>query len=295
MPIGSERVFLLDTGAVRRRAGTLRRSVLADSAYVSALAVIELIAGTLASEKEFRFRRAAVNALFESNTHVDWQFPEAKIYSAFPSLRSKFDFFEDRAADLQTIVKFVRGANSLDEFRRALGRAGLKYDLEFFTKYDGEYGDDYIMAGIDWARSGRGVFEANRPLHIIRGLGLSDDVRYPEYIRSLQGTAFATTMAKAGLVQRVMEGQRLSGEPWDSPLFAEYDGSVDAFIHGLSWWTFEQAIGRSSSRNDAIDLAHLLYLVPGASLVTTDRALASCAAAIGVSVIGPSSSIASGG
>jgi hypothetical protein len=291
--IGPERIFLLDTGLVRRRAGNLRGSPLADVAYVSALTIVELVARIRESDKEFRLRRAAIVALVESNVQIDWQFPEAKIYAAFPSLLPNLDFVEDRTESLRTLVNLVCQASSQAELQRSIVVSGVKHNIDYFERYDEEYGKEYMAAGLDWARETRSLFEASPPFQTIRDLGLADDVSHSEYTSRLQGTSSAHEITLAGLVQRVMESQGMEGDPRESWLFAEYDGSIDSYIFGLSWWTFECGVGRSSSHNDAIDLSLLLYLVPGTHLVTTDRALATCTQSVGISVLGPDSSIVS--
>jgi len=67
-----------------------------------------------------------------------------------------------------------------------------------------------------------------------------------------------------------------------------YNGSIDAFVDGFSWRVMtDHGRGRTPGRNDALDLAHMLYLSRDSVLVTGDKTMAETASAAGVKVLAP--------
>ena len=122
-------------------------------------------------------------------------------------------------------------------------------------------------------------------------VGVSPDAPYAEFVAGIFGTDYERQISLAGVVQGICMAQGFGEDPWHGDLAKSYDGSIDQYLLGSSWWHFQQALGRDPGRNDALDLSHLLYLVHGAYLVTADNGLARCAAHAGVSVISPNMSV----
>jgi hypothetical protein len=118
-------------------------------AYTSSLAIVELIAGARRSESEFKKRRAAVEAVFNAEVPVDWQFPEAKIACSFPQLRQTYDIFETRCASLQAIVAVLRSSRSVREFSRRAESLPIPEPIQFFED------STFIMAETQQARRAR--------------------------------------------------------------------------------------------------------------------------------------------
>ena len=285
-----QRTHYLDTGVLRRRSRTLRHSPLRHVAYTSALSLVELIAGARRSEKEFGTRRAAVDAVFVAGVAVDWQFPEAKVACAFPRLRDKYDIFETRCGSLQILVDAFRASRTSKEFGRRAEGLDLSEPLEFFESYDDEYAGDYTARAIEWARESKRLFDPNSfPAQL---LGLPPTASHADYIRAFRASAFNGIIVRYGVARGVAENEGLTTEADHDELFMTYDGSIDDYLKVLSWRQFEHALGRVPGRNDAIDVAHLLYLVPGATFVTTDRALAECAMEVEIPCRGPDSVVA---
>lgn len=222
-----------------------------------------------------------------SRVIVDWQFPEPKIYAAFPRLRPRVDFHESRTFSLQNWILLLRKSSSRAAFLRDGRRLKVEHTLEFFEKYGREYGDTYIAAGREWVRDGRRTFEANRPADLMIRVGVSPEASYAEFVNALLGTEYERKIALAGVVKGICDAQGFDEDIWDGDLAKSYDGSIDQYLLGSSWWHFKQALGRGPGRNDALDLSHLLYLTPGSYLVTADKSLAECARHAGVTVLSP--------
>jgi hypothetical protein len=99
-------------------------------------------------------------------------------------------------------------------------------------------------------------------------------------------------MMRAALAEAVAGITGDTSETFIEELIRSYDGSIDAYLRALNCRHFEEVLGRAPARNDAIDIAHFLYLVPEATLVTTDRSLAQLAARLEIPCYGPDSLVA---
>jgi hypothetical protein len=282
--------YYLDTGVLRRRSKKLIRSPLRHVAYTSAIALVELVAGVRRSEREFQKRKAAVEAVFAADLPVDWQFPEAKIACAYPRLREKYDIFETRCGSLQALVTALRTSRNVAQFSRRAEALDVPESLEFFERYDHEYAGDYVERAKRWPSESKMAFDPNS--EPVRMLGLPPTVSHAEYLRAFRSSGLSSLVMQYGAAMGVGENEGLLEESAHDELFQTYDGSIDAYFRALSWWNIEHALGRTPNRNDALDLAHLVYLVPNATLVTTDRALAECAMNVGIPCEGPDSIVA---
>ena len=254
------------------------------------MAFVELIAGARRSEQEFRVRRAAANAVFLAELPIDWQFPEAKIACAYPQLRAKFDIFETRCASLETLVQVFRSSKTLNEFTKRANNLGMPENIAYFERFDEEYGVDYLHSARQMARESRKLFDpAAEP---VRALGLPPSVSHAEYMRTFRGSELHRLAMRYAVATAIGELQGLSYEQGYDAYFTSYDHSIDAYLAALGWWNIEHALGREPNRNDAMDLAHLLYLVRDGTLVTTDRSFANCATQAGIPCHGPDSLVA---
>lgn len=280
----------LDTGVLRRRSRTLPRSPLRHVAYTSALALVELIAGARRSEAEFRKRRAAVDAVFRAELPVDWQFPEVKLVCAYPRLRDRYDIFETRCGSLQALIGVFRSARDISDFSRRAAELDVPEPIDYFERYDIDYPGDYVTRAKLWAAESKALFDPDgEPARL---LGLPPTVSHDEFMRSFRASPLHEMLVRYTVAGAIAQNAGLTGEAEHEELFATYDHSMDAYLRALSWWNIEHTLGRSAGRNDALDVAHLVYLVQDATLVTTDRALADLAQRVGVSCLGPDSVVA---
>ena len=274
---------------LRRRSRELPRSPLRHVAYTSALALIELIAGARESENQFARRRAAIEGIFRAELPVDWQLPDAKIACAFPRLRQKYDMFETRCGSLEALVTLLRKCNSAQEFSRRADALSLPVPLRYFEEFDATYGKDTSGDPV-WPKEYRQLFEVGAvPTQF---LGLSSTASYAEFMRAFQASAFNEIVMMEALAEVVAELAGYTDVRDIEELRKTYDGSIGPYLKALSYRHFEQAVGRQPGRNDAIDIAHFLYLVPGATLVTTDRSLAQLAVGLEIPCFGPGSVVA---
>jgi hypothetical protein len=253
------------------------------------MAFVELLAGARRSEQEFRIRRATANAVFLAELPIDWQFPEAKVVCAYPQLRTRFDIFETRCASLEALVHVFCSSKTINEFSERASNLNMPETLGYFERFDEEYGIDYLRSARVARQSKKQFDSAAEP---VRALGLPPSVSHAEYMRTFRASELHRLGLRYAVATAIGEIQGMSYEQGYDAYFASYDGSIDAYLAGVGWWNIEHALGREPNRNDAMDLAHLLYLVPGATLVTADRAFAHCAKQAGIPCQGPDSIVA---
>jgi len=291
--IPHERTCYLDTGVIRRRLKSLDNSPLANSAYTSALTIVELVGRCRVSDGDFRVSRTTISTILSARIPVDWRLPDVQSRCAFPSLRPKVDIYETRTVSLKTIVKILCTSEKINELNQRLANQRVDPGIEYFENYDTKLGTDYLAAMKDERSRSKKVFDPDSLC--IKKLGLSPEITHDEYIRLLQGSELNYIMSRGAMIDKICMEEGFNVKEHRSRLWFEYDGSIDPYLRGLGWWHFDQTLGRTAGRNDGLDLAHLLYLVPNSHLVTSDRSFSACADKIGVSVIGPNSPVISGG
>jgi hypothetical protein len=287
--ISMDRTCYLDTSVIRRRIKTLRNSPLSDISYTSALTFLELITHSRKSEKEFRISKLSIESIYASDLEIDWRFPEAQVLSALKVFRPKADIFEIRTNAIQEIVRLIRLSISRSDFCDALKESDISPDIEYFENYKKHYGDGYLLAAKDARKKSQSTFKPNLPSTKI--LGLPPNTTHDEYTRALQGSKLNFGISLYAHTETICDQRGINDRKNRRLVFASYDGSIDSYFRALGWWQAEQSLGRTAGKNDSIDLAHLLYLFNDAHFVTSDTALAKCAKAVGVSVIGPNGNV----
>jgi hypothetical protein len=281
------RNIYLDTSVIRRKLSALSSSPTAPFSYTSALTHIELLAGVRAgSARQFYARRHAILAIRDAGIQVDWRMPDAVILAAFPDTRAEADIYETRCQSLQALVRALIESEDREQFLQMAKRLTIRERLEYFEGYKSEFGASFLAAGVAERHRSVSVFEPNE--FTAQVLGLPSEYSHDELVQALQGSPFNYIMSLSVYAERVMERK---GVPFSKEarkrIALSADRSIDPYLKGLGWWQMDHALGRVPGKNDALDLAHLLYLVPNAHLATADIGLAKCASAVGVSVVNP--------
>ena len=290
--IPQARTCYLDTSVVRRRLKTLKNSPLADISYTSALTFVELLACSRRSDKSFRISLAAVECIFAADIAIDWRFPEVQILSAFPAFRPEADIYEERTASLLAIVQVMRASSSPNDFSKRLAKLNVSPGLEYFETYDNDFGKNFVLTANNARKKSLETFDPQS--FSAKALGLPSNVSHDEYTRALRNSKLNLFIFLLAITDSICDSKGITDKKAKRATHASYDGSIDPFLKGFGWWQLDHSLGRTPGRNDFLDLAHLLYLYPNAHLVTCDKELASCATAIGVSVIGPNGIATSG-
>jgi hypothetical protein len=288
--ISEDRNVYLDTGVVRRRASTLRATPLATAAYTSSLTLIELLAELRSSDRQFALRRAPLRAIFDADIQVDWQMADQKVLCAFPTLRPRVDVFEDRVAALRKLIHLAVSATDRSAFEAAVQHASLTEALVYFEKYDQAIDEQMRATGEALQKIGKSNYDPASPFRA--ALGLPENASHGKFVKAVQASVLNRIMTRGVFAYEACDFAGIDGKTDRASFrhfFEEYDGSLDPYLLGFGWWHMEHAIGRTSGRNDGLDVVHLRYLFPGAILATTDRDLAKLASAVEIPVYGPHS------
>lgn len=293
--IDPDRIFYLDTSVLRRRASTLRGTLLVSQAYTSALAIVELASRARRSDRDYRPVRSTLRAIFDTDLVIDWRMPDVQLRGAFPQSRPRADIYDTRAESLRVIAGAIVQSPSRAQFQRVASKLDIPQSIGFFEKYDSELGHDYLAALTTARRQSKSLFDPASEFARAAAevFALPPNFTHDDYIRALQGSAINQAMSRWIIAEFTRQSD---GAPATEQreYFMAYDGSIDPYLKALAWSHFDTILGRTAGRNDVIDLLHLTYLVPGAHLVTADRGLANLGMSVGISVIGPDSPVASG-
>jgi hypothetical protein len=195
-----------------------------------------------------------------------------------------------RLDPLRQILDALAVHDTREAFLKAEAELPIAYHLEFFEHFDDMFGEQFRTATDGLNRDMRAVFDDARqkPSAVV-----------PEAVRQGSFQAFCAWFRdKQPLVNRSITilalAQRAAGattsatdERFVSELYKSYDRSIERFVDAFSYSSMSMASDMSSpGRNDALDLAHVLYLKDETELATEDGKLRSIAVAIGVRVCG---------
>jgi hypothetical protein len=118
---------------------------------------------------------------------------------------------------------------------------------------------------------------------------LPADASIAEAARAIGASEFDFGLAIFAIT-RAFAAQEENTEAFHDRLFESYDGSIDLYVRAscLQQW---REIGRNDKpgRNTALDLEHLLYVSPGATVVTTDAGMTNAVLEAGGIVLGEES------
>jgi hypothetical protein len=287
--------FYLDTSVLRRRATTLRGTLLAKQSYTSALAIVELLARARRSDRDYRPVRAALTAIFDTELMIDWRMPDAQLRGAFPQSRPHVDIYDTRAESLRVIAGAVVKTATRAQFLHVASRLTVPQTIGFFEKYNSEVGEAYLAALNSARRQSKMLFDPQSDMAtaVAQVFRLPPELTHDDYIGALRGSKINEAMSRWTIAEFAREAENASPDE-QREYFMSYDGSIDSYLKALAWSHFDVVLGRTPGRNDVLDLLHLTYLVDGAHLVTGDRALAKLASAVGISVVGPESPLVGG-
>jgi hypothetical protein len=293
--ISSEELLYLDTSAVRALGGGLT-GARQTGLTTSALTIVELVTGASASEDRFRRIRPGLKAVVAGSlVSVDWRLPDDPLATSFKWMTDNCFLKENRLESLKSIADLVISSDSLGDFCQREATAKLPFPLEFWKEFDVLFGQAYIeisrttgievKAAFDLAKGGEGK---------VGHIGAAaKNMTYPEFCRW-----FASEHAllnRAATVRALAQRLAVMVKPSDNPsedlvaaIYNSYDGSIDVFVSAFSWRVMtDHGDGRNPARNDALDLAHLLYLKVGVPLSTGDKTMGETAQAAGVKVVPP--------
>ena len=272
----------LDTSTIRSLSSALSR--LGTGHRTSAFAVVELLSEILDSDKEFRCRSAAIRALLGSPISIEWNMPEVKIAQGFEYFRTHRRFEERRVPDLKLILEEVEGSRSREDLTKRLAKRPLTFGYEFFRAYDNRLSSGFIEATVSGHTQIRDGYECS----VEKGQ-IPRDVLLPDFLKHLRQSQpyLNDAFTRYALVEVLSSLPGADVSDLDkAEVFDSYNGSLDVYVRAFSHSSNERASSVSRpGRNDAADLAHLLYLDVGSLFATGDIPLANLARTAGACVV----------
>jgi hypothetical protein len=275
----------LDT-SVLRGLGRRATKVLDQGCCTSALALLELLAGVRKDDKSYARRRAAILAVLDATPKsVIWELPDSRLTTCFALVRKTCTTIEQRIEPLRKLLDCVRLSPDRTAFAVCAEGLNLPFSIEFFEKLDGEFGVEFrkstekgnaeIREAFNRAPAGGSIIPAN-----IRTASFNE---FCIWFRD-QAALLNFSITVSGLARRVVE--QVPSLP-EGAVHDSYDGSIDVFVNALSFVSMAMTANMDlPGRNDALDLAHFLFLEKGDTLATDDNKARAVAEAAGVRVIG---------
>jgi hypothetical protein len=251
----------------------------------SVLTLIELVDGMIASQDEYRRRRANLLDLEKAHIHIWWDLPEARFYQAFPFLETVLAASENVIDPLRGLLKRVKTCASLDLFDPVLREPTTRDLLDWIGTYEERLSRNFIDAIRTGAGALRQVFQSTsaEQRDRARRLGLRVDGSFSDFCHSLGAHPLNRDLTLYTLVASLC-GTWLEDSSDDTlrAVFESYDNSIDAWVDAFAHYSsLKHSQGGSAGRNDGFDLAHFLYLTPGVTLITEDTGMRAVAQAVG--------------
>lgn len=239
--------YYLDTVAIRKLSKEL--SSLNKLCYTSALCIFEIISGI--SQNEYLARKKAVVNLFASGIPIIWELPEAMKTHAFPIV----EIIEHRTSGLMNISLHL--LDSIDFADFASRTKDELYSLDFFSDLDNVYSAGFINGTNRGNQNLKEIFK-----HIREKDGEDFEKIAKEYLKSLVADPINRQITINAIADYLAVHVNKAGDQMEvSELIKTYNGSIDVFIDAFSLFTIQKsALLNSPSKNDFLDLHHLLYL-----------------------------------
>lgn len=239
--------YYLDTVAIRKLSKEL--FTLNKRCYTSALCIFEIISGIKQSEYEAR-KKALVN-LFNSGIPIIWALPEAMKTNAFPIV----EIIEHRTWGLRNILLQLLDSTDFDDF--ASRTKNELYSMDFFSDLDNIYSTGFIKATSRGNQTLKEIFK-----HIKEKDGGDFEKIAKDYLKSLAFDPINRQITINAIADYLTHHVNKAGDQMEvTEVIQSYNGSIDVFINAFSLFTIQKsAMFNTPSKNDFLDLHHLLYL-----------------------------------
>jgi hypothetical protein len=276
----STRKFYLDTSYIRSIGKGIRTLPCLSDCFISVVTFIELLHDIRKSDRDYVQRRGYIKNAVELDIDVNWEMPELRIASGF----DEFTVEERRVEYLKCIIKWVVESDTLEGFDAKLASVLLDFPLEYFEQYDSMFGMIYIPATENGNANIRDAFKREQQnLNSVLPKELLSS--FPSFVHWFEGKFGFESSLYALCVNLARQIVDNPDGAFIERIGASYNKSIDVFIKAQNHSsTYDLLEMRKPARNDAIDLAHFLYLGPQTQLITRDEGMKGIASAIGISV-----------
>jgi hypothetical protein len=283
--------FYLDTNAIRKIGRNLSDVSKKVPVKVSVLGQIEILSRASA---DFQRCQSQLSIIEKSGIQIDKDMPDKLLLNGFDYVDNLCSFVEDRVPCLDKVIATLINSQNWPEFSDAESKLQLSHPFEYFYEYDKDFGVEFNKGFIEETKIIRRAFELAKsgqaatlmPPEVLSG----NFQNFCKWFLDKQ-ELINESVTVNGLAQRAVselqnfgiKGNHSVGEIHDS-----YNGKNSAFVGAISRLTmFTHANGGQPGRNDALDLAHLLYIREGDLLVTSDAKMIGLANEIGLPVKSP--------
>jgi hypothetical protein len=251
-------MYYLETNSIRIFNKKLSTPFYLSNCYTSILSICELLAG-IKDENTFRERKGIISMIYFSKIFSDNDLPETKKYKAYGiSINSKVN------EGIVLLGALCVASESYQEFQEQIPKHLLTEYWNFLEVYDNvdtKFKESYKMR--------QEAFDYSDPTMVSDFNKRWDNLdQNPELKSSILNDLiiyFAKNILEDNIVN--INGKSLYN------LVQSYDHSLDIFFLCIAYFTGTKMIFRNApSRNDYLDMAHLMYLSNSKSvIVSNDR------------------------
>jgi hypothetical protein len=275
-------LYYLDTSAVRCLGNKIDELPARRPTFVSALVMMELLSGIMKSQEEYRRRRAAIRRCLAAGVKIAPHFPDTLLHMTFDYA----PVTELRTEALQKLLELAVATTTQEEFRLQLPTAeDPSFPFEYFETWDDGFGQQLVSTFADDNIALRRVFEevqADKKVTAMPIQGMTW-VQFCDYFSSEQELLNKSITIRS-LAQTYAPDYFAAPTKADvEAIYESYNGKADSFVAAFSRAVFECRRNMSQpGRNDALDLAHFLYLAPPIELISNDNKMLRLAGRLGI-------------
>lgn len=251
-------MYYLETNSIRIFNKKLITPFYLSNCYTSILCISELLAG-IKDERSFRERKGIIKMIYFSRILSDNDLPETKKYKAFG-----FSVNSNVSDGIALLGALCIASESNQEFQDQIPKHLLTEYWDFLKAYDNvdtKFKESYKMR--------QEAFDYSDPNMAKDFNKRWDNLDKNPELKSSILNDLIIYFAKSILEDKVVntEGKSLYN------LVQSYDHSLDIFFLCIGYFTGTKLIFRNApSRNDYLDMAHLMYLSnPKSVIVSNDR------------------------
>jgi len=188
---------------------------------------------------------------------------------------------------LRDLLKCLGVSTTAKAFAHRESVLHLEYGLDYFDTLDDQISRTHIEATREWVPYNRAQFSHSSMPEFLAMFGLHPNVSIREASDRVAGSEFDFGLGIFALTEKFTLEEGEYSEQLHDELFRSYDGSIDLYVRASSF-QLRREIGRADipGRNTAADLTHMSYVVPHASVVTTDVGMRNAVLEAGGKVIG---------
>jgi hypothetical protein len=245
-------LYYLDTNALYSIRKIKQQKI--SSCFTSIMSVLELVSGI--NNDNYKKRKAILGMILSFRLTIDYAFPEEIIANSF-DVFEEYEFIESRVEALMALVFVITEANEYEHYRNS-----KPFDSElghqFFKSLDDDLSKNFSKASLAGIKQVKEFQRSPSPENVITIDGTTFDLNTRDGLEKALPlfSLSATIEAMCHMIQGI---SRVKLPIKD--IFSSYNQLTNIYIQVFSKYCEDQILnGRSPSKNDALDLMHLLYL-----------------------------------